>query len=164
MESSSYTIINDLSCNHLNKIARAINRQMQLMQSFNHPFKDLVDLNSPWDLMMLLDENEGLEVFLDSSGEPIGAIGFSKMPLWWAKEGSSVLMEEFVVSLNDSYVGFGRIAVRRLEELAKIHDCALIMSGNLLGTSPKQTENLYMKKAHFDFKYSHFLKVCRGGN
>lgn len=140
-------------------IGSAIQMQMIHMIAQGHPLKDVVDPSKVRLFIDKLYELNGINLFTLLDGTPIGAIGFHKASLWWGKEGSNVLSEEFVVSLNDSYVGFGRIAVRRLEELAVKHDCSLIMSGNLLGNTPKQTENLYMNKAKFDFSYKHFIKV-----
>jgi hypothetical protein len=159
MESSKCDLTIVDANNYLYMIALAIRQQMIFMQMEDHPFKDLVNTRSPLGFVEQLYEAEGINLFVLPSGNPVGAIGFSKVPLWWAKDGAHILVEEFVISLDDSYVGFGRIAVRRLEELARLHDCFAIMSGNLLGVVPKQIENLYMKKANFNFHYKNFIKV-----
>lgn len=144
----------------LSEIAGAISSQMYKMMEAGHPFKAIVDPLSSIRYIKALNEAQGVNVYVSvKTGKPVGAVGFSVVPVWWSKGNKPLLVEEFVISLDNSIQGFGRLAVKRLEYIASLFDCQLIMSGNLLGTTQKQTENLYMKKSGFQLNYQHFVKV-----
>lgn len=143
----------------LGYVANAIRRNIQLMIDQGHCLGHLADPWSSYQFVKTLSCNNGIWVMIDKyTKQPIGAIGFSIAPLWWSK-GRNALVEEFVVLIDEDFAGFGRIAVDHLEYIAKSHDCAVVYSGNFLGTQQKQVENLYMKKNKFDLKIGQFVKV-----
>lgn len=132
------------------------------MITLGHPLSSLADPSTVFSFVKRLNDNGGLHCYEDEKGNLIGSLGFSVIPLWWAHNGTKVLVEEFVICCDDTVSGFGRMAISELEALSDKFGCSLIHTGNLLGTTQKQVENLYMRKGNFSLKCNSFLKVMRG--
>lgn len=142
-------------------IAKLFVTEMLEMKANGHPFRGLVNT----DLYNVLHRLSAFKVaggkilvfVQEQTREFAGALGYSILPVWWAKEGANIaLVEEFVVGV---YPGFGRIAGEFMKEHQKELGCSLIVSGNLLGRNPKMTENLYMRKLGFTFQQGTFCNV-----
>ena len=87
----------------------------------------------------------------------VGVLGYAIGPVMWSDR--RCLQEMVVFQVDKRFIGFGRIALERLNELAVIHDCSVIAAGSLINMDPKMTTNLYMKKGGFTFSYPCFCKV-----
>lgn len=92
----------------------------------------------------------------------VGILMYDFGNLWWAN--GACLKELLVYAVDPNFVGFGRIALERLEELAVEHDCVLIETGSALALDRKLVENLYMKKGKYDLNYPTFVKVTERVN
>lgn len=152
------TLMDPYRC--LYSIALGIREQMKKMKEEGHPFKDVVNLDSVFHFVKALADTGGINAYKDSEGKLAGALGFSVQPVWWTKD-KLCLVEEFVLCLSPEYKGFGRVALERLHFLADLFKCDMIMTGNLLGTTPKMTENLYVHKGKFQVQYKHFIKILK---
>lgn len=78
--------------------------------------------------------------------EFIGIVAFDVSTHWWTDK--KVLCELLVLCLSDSFKGFGRIAVDKLEALAKEHNAEIICSGCMFQKEPQIVTNLYLKKGY----------------
>lgn len=80
----------------------------------------------------------------DNPDAPVGVLACSIQELWWID--GRVLVEDLVLSLTDTDIGFGRFAVRQLELLAQTNTCSLILSGSSMVERTKEVTNLYVKR------------------
>lgn len=87
----------------------------------------------------------------------VGVIMYDFGSPWWAAV--YCLKEMLVYAIDPEFVGFGRIAIKRLEELAIENDCALIETGSAFCVDPKMVSNLYMKKGKYQFSYQNYIRI-----
>jgi len=159
-----YECINGKGCiPYIPEIALGISKQIRKMAESNHIFLALADLGDTDAIVEYLQglmQRGVLEAYVDPHCKQlIGIVGYSCSTLWWAKDDRNrILIEEIILSFNGT-VGFGRVAVQRLEEIARENGCSIIMSGNFLGVGQQQIENLYVRKSGFTKLYSNFFKV-----
>lgn len=78
--------------------------------------------------------------------EFIGIVVFDVINDWWTDK--KILNEVLILCLSDEFKGFGRIAVDKLEELAKQYDVDFIHSGCMFLKDPQVVSNLYLKKGY----------------
>lgn len=160
MESTSILKLNrKLTPPELQQVAFAYSLQMQEMQSYDHPLGSVAFPHNSYILLEALNERGQLEAWIDKwNGAVVAVLGYSVQDVWWTN-GKKALVEETVKAISTNIRGFGRVALERLEELAKINDCAMIISGNIISQDQKLTENLYRKRGGFQFEYKQFIKV-----
>ena len=101
----------------------------------------------------------GRVVVFTEAGSLVGILVFDVGSLWWTTE--TVLIEEFVLVVQDGFHGFQRIAIQELERLAKEYDVAAILAGSLYTDEPRMVLNAY-KKAGFTETAPTCIKVLRG--
>ena len=147
----------ELTKEELTGIASAIYLKMhdnyqQIGERFN-----AIDLKGIYETVKESYERGNLIVFVDTTDRLIGIIMFDVVRTWWCKE--NILVEEIVMCLAKDYKGFGRVAVKELENIAEFYNCGLISAGSLLSPQDhKKIENLYMIKGEFTAKYSSYIK------
>jgi len=153
METKEVEEVNSIK--YLEDTAKLIEKQVDLMIAEGSPLSGIVNLCYLRDYLYKVYCHGRITSFEDAEGNFIGTVGSSFAEMWWAQK-SVCLVEEFVVG-NCS--GFGRIALRYLDRVAKETNCKVISSGNFLGTQPKMIENMYMKHGKFDLVRQNFIKV-----
>lgn len=97
-----------------------------------------------------------LDVFV-AGDRIVGFILYDVSIPWWTDE--PCLTEMAIFTVDPSFVGFGRIAVERLKEIASIYNCSFIHTASAICIDHKPIENLYMKKGKYHFTYPCFVYV-----
>ena len=135
------------------------------LRAKGHPFSSMATTQARphYDWLVGLRKHGGLFSFIDSETQrPLGIVGFSIGPLWWAN-GALMLQEEIIMG-HPEYSGFGRIAVDWLLNKAVAEGCVAVEAGSAFADDQEhqQLENLYTKKYGFQHSYRHFTKVLGG--
>lgn len=78
--------------------------------------------------------------------ELIGIVAFDISTHWWTNK--EILNEVIILCLSDTFKGFGRIAVDKLDEIAKQNKVDIICSGCMFQKEPQMVTNLYLKKGY----------------
>ena len=100
-------------------------------------------------------------VFRDTDTKAlIGLVVYSWENTWWGDNSMNVLIEHMVLCVNKSFKGFGRIAIKALERVAREKKCSAIISGSYLTKETKHIENMY-KKQGFTQVCPSFVKVLK---
>lgn len=124
-----------------------------------HPLQPLapfVSFDKIYQHIRIANNSGYLEVY--AVGDHIvGIIMYDFGSPWWADV--YCLKEMSVYAIDPEFVGFGRIAIKRLEELAIENDCTLIETGSAICLDPKMVENLYMKKGKYQFSYPNYIRI-----
>jgi hypothetical protein len=142
-------------------VAKIIFETLQERGEQGHPLKSLVDYSSILEEVSLRDLQDRLLKFVNTSGKLVGVLAFDVGQPWWSSE--KCLEEVFVYCLDPDLHGFGRIALRHLEDLAETYGCSFIEAGGAACVDSKPLENLYMKKGGFSFSYPNFIKRLEKG-
>jgi len=88
----------------------------------------------------------------------VGLLIFDVVQYWWSYD--FFLSEVLVLNTDKKFHGFGRIAIKKLEELADTYKCVGICSGCILEKNAPLVSNMY-KKAGFQIATSNFVKDMR---
>lgn len=94
--------------------------------------------------------------------ELVGILCFNIDTPWWADENSRVVVENLVLCVDDTFKGFGRIAVKALDDIARKYRCTAIISGSYLTKETNMIRNMYLKQGYTQICPS-FLKVFENG-
>lgn len=90
----------------------------------------------------------------------VGYVGYTIENPWWMTE--EVFKELFVLCVDSTFHGFGRVAAKWMEETAKLNHIHIIETAAALPEDPQMVRNLYMKKQRFTLEYPAFVKVLKG--
>lgn len=90
-----------------------------------------------------------------SDGAFIGVVAFEIDRPWWSDK--TCLEEIFVIQINPSFYGFGRLALNFMKTKAKAYGCALMETGASMTDKPELLESLYHKKGKCTFTYPNFV-------
>lgn len=88
----------------------------------------------------------GNVVIFTDAGSLVGILMFEVGKLWWTSE--DILIEEFILVVDEHYHGFQREAIKELERLAEEYDVSAIVAGSIYMDCPSLVMNAY-KKAGF---------------
>ncbi len=137
-------------------ISTSLYNHMTAIGAKGHPLAPFVSFGNIHRTFETANRSGYLDVYV--LGERIiGVIMYDFGNLWWAT--GACLKEMIVFTVDPDFVGFGRIALERLEELAVEHDCALIETGGALAEDKKLMENLYIKKGGYQITYPTFVRI-----
>lgn len=137
-------------------VSTAIYNHMTMMGAKGHPLAPFVSFGNIHRTLETANRSGYLDVYV--LGERIiGVIMYDFGNLWWAN--GACLKEMIVFTVDPDFVGFGRIALERLEELAVEHDCVLIETGGALAEDKKLMENLYINKGGYQITYPTFVRI-----
>lgn len=151
-----------LSERELELVTSLICQVLKEQGSKGHPLKGTPRFPQILQAIYLLDCNGHLEKFRDKSNKLVGVLAWDIGVPWWTDQ--KCLEEVFVYCLDPDLKGFGRIALKRLDELAGIYGCSFIETGGAACVDQKPLENLYMKKGDFTFSYQKYIKRMEGGS
>lgn len=137
-------------------VSTAIYNHMTMIGAKGHPLAPFVSFGNIHRTLETANRSGYLDVYV--LGERIiGVIMYDFGNLWWAN--GACLKEMIVFTIDPDFVGFGRIALERLEELAVEHDCVLIETAGALAEDKKLMENLYTKKGGYQVTYPTFVRI-----
>ena len=82
----------------------------------------------------------------------IGAVAFTiqRDALWWCR--ADIVEELFVLAMDDTFHGFGRVAAQFLKDMCAANACDLVLTGTALGSN-----NSYRKVGGYSFEYPSFV-------
>ena len=89
----------------------------------------------------------------------VGLLAYDVGYSWWSKK--RILSEVFVFGLDPEFKGFGRVARKELDSLAKLYNCDVIIAGNFFMEKPAVMTNTY-KKGGFEISCPTYTKVVGG--
>lgn len=121
-----------------------------------HPLAPLASLEHIHQTVKIANENGYLDAFV-LNGHIVGVLMYDIAKPWWSD--CYCLKEMFILTVDPTFKGFGRIALQRLEELAEEHGCSMIETGSAFCLEPKLITNLYMKKGNYNFTYPNFVRI-----
>ena len=107
-------------------------------------------------LYWLADANH-LILFKTTEGHNVGVLAFGVVTPWYTR--FTCFEELFVLGLDPSFYGFGRVALKYMKKRAKGLGCALMETGSSMTDTPKMIENLYKRHGKCDFTYPCFVWV-----
>ena len=129
----------------------------QLRSLTSKPAWKIADFRSiVYSLYWLADAGH-LVLFKDSNDKMIGVLAYDIESPWYSK--FTCFEEIFVLGLDPSFVGFGRIALKWMKKKAKDSGCALFETGASMTDSPELLENLYKRHGRCTFSYPSFVWV-----
>lgn len=125
-----------------------------------HPLAPYVSFEGIHRTLKMANANGYLDAYVYRD-RLVGVIMYDFGTPWWAN--CQVLQELTVFTVDPNFVGFGRIALERLKELATEHDCVIIETGSVICLDPGPVKNLYMKKGKYQFSYPNFVHIVNCG-
>lgn len=141
-----------------NEVLKVVETFKEIGWASGHPLAPLGSYEAVKRTIRLANDNGYLEAYaLDD--HVVGVLMFDVAKPWWSDE--FCLKEMLVLTIDPEFYGFGRIALARLQELAKEYDCALIESASAFNLDHKLVGNLYMRKGKYDLSYPNFVKKIR---
>lgn len=138
----------------LNYLASKLYDQMRNLKT--KPAKHLINYRSIY-LSLYWAANDHTLVVFKVDDHIIGTLAYTIVTPWYSKH--SCLEEMFVLCLEPSYYGFGRVALKFLKRAAKAYGCALMETGAAMTDQPTLLENLYTKVGKSNFSYPNFVWV-----
>jgi hypothetical protein len=145
-----------LSADEVRYVSTAIYNHMAEMGVKGHPLAPFLSFENVHRTCEIANRSGYLDVYV-LGDRIIGVIMYDFGNLWWADE--ACLKEMIILTIDPDFVGFGRIALERLEELAVEHDCALIETGSAMHLDKKLIENMYVKKGRYQITYPTFVRI-----
>lgn len=137
----------------LKYIASKVFEQMRSLHS--KPGKTYAHLGSIYDNLYLLAKANHLILFRNTRGRNIGVLAFDIGIPWYTHY--TCFSEVFVLGLDPSFYGFGRVALQYMKKKAKDLGCSLMETGASMTDDPKMIENLYKRHGKCNFMYSCFV-------
>ena len=107
-------------------------------------------------LYWMADANH-LILFKTPEGHNVGVLAFGVVTPWYTH--FTCFEELFVLGLDPSFYGFGRVALKYMKKRAKVLGCALMETGASMTDKPKMLENLYKRHGKCDFTYPCFVWI-----
>ena len=139
----------------LNYIASKVYNEIRKLKS--KPGKTFADFGSIYYSLYWIAEAGNLILFKDVQGRKVGVLAFEIVTPWYTR--FTCLDEIFVLGLDPSFYGFGRVALDFMKKTAKDIGCALMQTGASMTDNPKMIENLYKRHGHCSFSYPSFAWV-----
>lgn len=139
----------------LHYIASKVYNEIRKLKS--KPGKTFADFGSIYYSLYWIAEAGNLILFKDVQGRKVGVLAFEIVTPWYTR--FTCLDEIFVLGLDPSFYGFGRVALDFMKKTAKDIGCALMQTGASMTDNPKMIENLYKRHGHCAFSYPSFAWV-----
>lgn len=139
----------------LNYIASKVYNEIRSLKS--KPGKNFADFGSIYYSLYWIAEAGNLILFEDVQGRKVGVLAFEIVTPWYTR--STCLDEIFVLGLDPSFYGFGRVAMNYMKKEAKDLGCSLMQTGASMTDNHKMIENLYKRHGHCAFSYPCFTWV-----
>ena len=98
-----------------------------------------------------------LILFKDSKGRKVGVLAYDVVTPWYTRR--TCFEELFVLGLDPSFYGFGRVALKYMKKRANDLGCSLMETGASMTDKPKMIENLYKRHGKCTFSYQNFVWV-----
>lgn len=117
---------------------------MELKES-NHPFSKYAHYPTMKANIKQMVEDEELVVFETKKDKKAVGVISAKFERPWFVNGTC-LCESFVLCLDPSFYGFGRVAGNWLKKAAKIGGASFVYVGSDISDNPKIIENIAVKK------------------
>lgn len=89
----------------------------------------------------------------------LGAVAFSVVKPWWSNK--TCLDELFVLRLDESCFGFGRMACDFMKKKAKAYGCSFMETGVSITDNPGAMRNTYERYGECSFSYPNFVWLLR---
>lgn len=121
------------------------------------PAWKMADYHSIYYSLYWLADAGHLVLFKDANDSFIGVLAYDVASPWYTKY--TCFEEIFVLSLDPSFHGFGRIALKWMKKKAKEIGCALLETGASMTDKPELLENLYKRHGKCTFSYPNFVWV-----
>ena len=102
-------------------------------------------------------EARHLILFKDSKGRNVGVLAYDVVTPWYTRR--TCFEELFVLGLDPTFHGFGRVAMYYMRQKAKELGCSLMETGASMTDKPKMIENLYKRHGKCTFSYKNFVWV-----
>ncbi|WP_196599036.1 hypothetical protein [Pectinatus frisingensis] len=135
-----------------------VERAVEERARIGSPLLFLTDLKKFKKSLRQIDKEGQLRVWWDGS-KIIGLLAFDVGYTWWTSE--LLLSEQFVFCIDPEFKGFSRIAIRELDNLARIFNCKFIVAGNFFMDKPAIVSNAY-KKGGFELTCPSYIKIVGG--
>lgn len=146
--------VNSSDLDTLKYLAAKLLDQMRSLQS--KPARKLADYHSIFYTLFWLAHSHNLVIF--RKGEhTVGALAYTIDTPWYTRY--TCLEEVFVLELDPSFYGFGRVALKFFKETAKAYGCSLLETGASMTDKPEMLRNLYERKGKCSFSYPSFVWV-----
>lgn len=118
------------------------------------PGKTFADLGAIYYNLYWLADAKHLILFRTPEGHNVGVLAFDIVTPWYTRY--TCLSEMFVLALDPTFHGFGRVAMDYMLKRAKGLGCSLMETGAAMTDKPKMIENLYKRHGHCAFTYPCF--------
>lgn len=129
----------------------------QIRSLKSKPGKSFANMEAIYKTLYWLADAKHLILFKDTNGRNVGVLAFDIVTPWYSTK--TCLDEVFVLALDPSFHGFGRVAMEYLKSKAKACGCALMVTGASMTDDPKMVENLYKRHGKCSFSYPCFAWV-----
>lgn len=136
----------------LNYLASKLYDQMRNLQT--RPAKHVVNYRSIY-LSLYWAANDHTLVVFKVDDHIIGTLAYTIITPWYTHH--RCLEEMFVLCLEPSYHGFGRVALKFLKRAAMCLGCAIMETGASMTDQPEVLRNLYTKVGKCTFNYPSFV-------
>lgn len=121
------------------------------------PGKTFAEYGSIYYSLYWIAEARHLILFKDTNGHKVGVLAFDIVTPWYTRR--TCFEELFVLGLDPTFHGFGRVAVKYMLKRAKDLGCSIMETGASMTDNPKMIENLYKRHGKCDFTYPCFTWV-----
>lgn len=139
----------------LNYISSKVYSEIRHLKS--KPGKTFADFSAIHFNLYWVASAKHLILFKDTNGRNVGVLAFDIVTPWYTK--ATCFEELFVLGLDPSFHGFGRVALDYMLKRAKGLGCSIMETGASMTDNPKMIENLYKRHGHCAFSYPNFAWV-----
>lgn len=139
----------------LRYIASKVYNEIRSLHS--KPGKSFAEFGAIYYSLYWIAEDRHLILFKDTNGRNVGVLAFDIVTPWYTRR--TCFEELFVLGLDPSFHGFGRVALKYMKKRANDLGCALMETGASMTDKPKMIENLYKRHGKCDFTYPCFVWV-----
>lgn len=147
--------VEDTDDKTLDYIASKVYNEIRNLKS--KPGKTFANFWAIYNSLYWVAEAKHLILFKDTNGRNVGVLAFDIVTPWYTK--ATCFEELFVLGLDPSFHGFGRVALDYMLKRAKGLGCSLMETGASMTDNPKMIENLYKRHGHCAFSYPNFAWV-----
>lgn len=121
------------------------------------PGKSLAEFEAIYYSLYWVADARHLILFKDTNGRKVGVLAFDIITPWYTRR--TCFEELFVLELDPTFHGFGRVALDYMLKRADGLGCSLMETGASMTDNPKMIENLYKRHGHCAFSYPCFAWV-----
>lgn len=121
------------------------------------PGKNFAEFGAIFYSLYWIAEARHLILFKDSKGRKVGVLAYDVVTPWYTRR--TCFEELFVLGLDSTFHGFGRVAMYYMRQKAKELGCSLMETGASMTDNPKMIENLYKRHGKCTFSYPNFVWV-----